>query len=264
MKKIYFFTFIILSIFINAQRSFVPVEITKSDGTTENVLLRDIYFPNTNSYMGIIKQSKNKSIFEKEQKFEYKTSENSSIQKISYNDIQKIKVLDRNDDLILGFEKLNIKEVNRNGILSDKNYDAILPILYEGKMNIYGYNYLICSKNNIISECRYFTTVIYVKNNKSDFAVMPVDIDKISGFNSGGMDDKFIQAFKYAGSDCAEFLKYINDLDKQLKTSDFKKKIKQDFKDYYRNNSGNPNDIMAKYTLDFYKGIVSEYEKNCE
>lgn len=262
MKKIYLFTFIIIITFINGQRSFVPVEITKSDGTKENVLLRDIYFPDSNSYMGIVKQSKNKSIFEKEQKFEYKISENSPIQKISYNDIQKIKILNKNNDSILGFEKLNIKEVNRNGVVSDKNYDAILPILYEGKMNIYGYNYLIC-KNSISSDCRYFTTVIYVKNNKSDFAVMPVDIDKISGFNSGGMDDKFIQAFKYAGSDCAEFSKYIDDLNKQLKNSDFKKKIKQDFKDYYRNNRGNPNDIMARYTLDFYKGIIGEYEKNC-
>lgn len=263
MKNFILFYFILFCYTINAQRPFVPVEITKSDGTTMNVLLRDIYFPDTNSYAGIIKQSKNKSLFEKTQKFEYKTSENSSIEKIGYDEVKKIKILDNNNKNILGFEKLNIKNIDKKGVITDKSYDAIVPILFEGKKaNVYGYDYLIC-KNSISSDCRYFMTVIYIKNNNSDYAVMPMDIDQISAFQMGNLKEKIIYSFKYIGSDCPGFIEYLDDLDIKIHDRKLKKEVLQEFEDYHENNKGNGRGAISNYTTHVYMYILKEYEKRC-
>ncbi|ASK28987.1 hypothetical protein CEY12_02190 [Chryseobacterium sp. T16E-39] len=254
------------------RRPFIPVEVTKTDGTTEKILLRDIYFPKAESFMGIVLQSKNKSVFESEQLFEYKTSEASDIQKISYNDIKKVKVIDKYDDEIIGYEKLNIKKVSKDNQISDKNYTAILPILYDGKIDIYGYEYIVCGNG---MGCMYAGTIMYIKNDKSDFAIMPVDVDEVSIFNMGSLDEKFINAFKYAGGDCPEFVKYLDDLYVKLQNRDFRKKMKQDLKENFQKAIDESKSLEKKdrfnyvtrkrseYDVQMFVKMINEYEKNC-
>lgn len=254
------------------KRPFIPVEITKTDGSTENILLRDIYFPKAESFMGIVAQNKNKSVFENEQLFEYKTSEASEIKKIGYHDIQKIKVVDKYDDEVIGYEKLSIKKVSKDNDVKDKNYTAILPILYDGKIDIYGYEYTVCGNG---MGCMYAGTIMYIKNDKSDFAVMPVDVDEVSLFNLGSLDEKLINAFKYAGGDCPEFVKYLDNLYIKLQDRDFRKKMKQDIKDNYQKAIDESKSLDKKdrfnyvtrkrseYDIKMFVKIINEYEKNC-
>ncbi|GAB0157405.1 hypothetical protein CHRYSEOSP005_26800 [Chryseobacterium sp. Alg-005] len=254
------------------KRPFIPVELTKTDGTTEKILLRDIYFPKAEAFMGMISQNKSESVFKNEQKFEYKVSEESEVQKINYNDIKKLKVIDKFDDEIVGYEKLNIKKVSKDNVVSDKNYDVLLPILYEGKINIYGYEYSVCTNN---MGCMYVGTIMYIKNHKSDYAIMPVDIDEASFFNLGSLDEKFINAFKFVGGDCPDFIKYLDDLYIKMQSKDFRKQLKQDSKDVHNEaieeaksleKKDRFNYIAAKrsqFEVQRFIKIINEYEKNC-
>lgn len=64
--------------------------------------------------------------------------------------------------------------------------------------------------------CNYGYSQLYIRNAKDDFAVMPVDYDKL-GLFAGSLYDKMVEAFRYTGRDCPEFQKYMNTLRQNYK-----------------------------------------------
>ncbi|KIC63837.1 hypothetical protein [Chryseobacterium taiwanense] len=283
MKKIYYLgvAFVIFSSF-NAQKTrnendFIPVEITRENGEVENVLMKGIYFPKTKRFQGMVAQSNTKhSIYSTDVVFEYKISSSDEVKKITFNEVKKIKVKDKYDDEIVGYEKLKILELDSKMNLVHKNYVAMLPILYEGKINIYGYDHYLCYNQNE-SSCSYNTTLLYLKKENDPYAIMPFDLDRVGILNFREVDDRFIAGFRQAGGKCSNFSQYLDQLYKKLDTEGFYATLRKGYPEYMKKmrETANNDNIKGKerknfivkakhdFIMNYYINIIGEYEKNC-
>lgn len=90
-------------------------------------------------------------------------------------------------------ERLKLKEINCRGERVDKEDGYFAPVLYDGKIKIYGSNIIECNTNG--GECIFMVTKFYLKNQNSADAIAPADYDIISIFNGGNMEEKMMDAF---------------------------------------------------------------------
>lgn len=252
---------------------YAPIEITKTDGSKMNVLFKRMTMPGLSSFQEVFGGASNTNI-----KIEYKTSETGPVEKMNSKDIEKVKFLDQDYDEIGGFERLKIKEFDRNNVLQPTKKVIYMPQVYDGKISIYGEPVFICStmspNSKTVFGCRYAYSTFYLKNNQENFAVTPLDI-KV--FNMSRSFDNFVNAFKAAGKDCPEFNAYLEAFRKKMEDKEFQKKMRDDITDYRKEvkkqakdldlNSREKEDYLAQkmffYEAQLYIGIVKEYEKNC-
>lgn len=239
MKKIYLLLIFLFIISIKAQKhrnenDFIPVEITRENGEIEKVLMKGIYFPKTKSFQGMVAQSNTKhSIYPTDIVFEYKTSPETEVKKIAFSEVKKIKVKDKYEDEIVGYEKLKILELDSKMNLVHKNYVAMLPILYEGKINIYGYDHYLCY-NKSESSCSYNTTLLYLKRENDPYAIMPFDLDRVGILNFREVDERFVAGFRQAGGKCTNFSEYLDQLYKKLDTEGFYTTLRKGYPEYMK------------------------------
>ncbi|MPS64583.1 hypothetical protein [Chryseobacterium sp.] len=249
----------------NETKNLPKVEFLLADGSKVNGFFVGYTYPN-GTYPGF---------FDKDDiyNFVYKKTKGSEDEKFGANEVKSVKIFDDYDDVTNAIERLDMKYVDKNGEVTDKKKRSFQPLLYDGKIQIFGSNLKVCSG----AACNYVYSKFYLKNAKDDFAVMPVDYDKLSLFNVGSMYDKMVEAFKYAGRDCPEFQKYMESFRAKLEDKEFKKEITAKFKgirkkayeDGKKSNLGynGTQDLLGEYMLqaylEFYGGIVREYEKNC-
>ncbi|WP_294241460.1 hypothetical protein [uncultured Chryseobacterium sp.] len=204
--------------------------------------------------------------------FIYKKTKTSKDEKFGADEVKTVKIYDEQDDVQSLIERLDMKYIDKNGQINDKRKRSFEPLLYDGKIRIYGSNLKICSG----AVCNYVYSKLYIQNAKDDFAVMPVDFDKLGVF-AGSLYDKMAEAFKYAGRDCPEFQKYMKSLEVKFEDKAFKKEMNAKFKDIRKkaydegkkqnlgHNGGQDllGDYMLEAYVEFYGGIIREYEKNC-
>ncbi|MCC2589826.1 hypothetical protein [Chryseobacterium sp. MFBS3-17] len=157
-------------------------------------------------------------------KFEYKLEPEGKLLKVDASELQKVKFLDEFEDERLGLERLKLKAVNDKGVVDDKAYNSWQPLLYDGKIKIYGSNLYSCSG----SICTFLFSKFYLRNEKDDFTVMPIDFDRLNLLNLGKMDEKRVEALRLVGKDCPEFSKYIDFFYDNLKNDkEFKKSLEE-------------------------------------
>jgi len=282
MKKIYLLLIFLFIISIKAQKhrnenDFIPVEITRENGEVEKVLMKGIYFPKTKNFQGMVAQSNTKhSIYPTDIVFEYKTSPETEVKKIAFSEVKKIKVKDKYEDEIVGYEKLKILELDSKMNLVHKNYVAMLPILYEGKINIYGYDHYLCY-NKSESSCSYNTTLLYLKRENDPYAIMPFDLDRVGILNFREVDERFVAGFRQAGGKCTNFSEYLDQLYKKLDTEGFYTTLRKGYPEYMKKirETAKNDDLKGKekkkfivkakhdFILNYYINIIGEYEKNC-
>lgn len=241
------------------------VEFTLMDGSKINGLFVAYNYPN-GSYPGFFDKN---NIYS----FEYKKTQESKTEKLVANDVKILKIFDENGEVVNSIEKLNMKAVDKNGEASDKKKKSFQPLLYDGKIQIFGSNINMCTN----SICNYAYSEFYIKNAKDDFAIMPVDYDKLNLLNVFSIYDKLVEAFRYAGRNCLDFQKYMDVFEAKIKDKSFRKKMTADVKetrkrafDEAKAQKLGHNEIqemiglrMQEYYLNLYSGIISEYEKNC-
>jgi hypothetical protein len=253
---------------------YTPIEITKKDGSIMNVFLYRMKTPRLSTFKEMLEGSG----FNSRTKLEYKTSETSPIEKIEAKDIKRIKFLDKDNDEVFGYEKLKVKEFDKNGDLKDAKNEIFLSQVYDGKIGIYGYPNFICTpltpRSNSKVVCDYSYSIFYLKNNQENFVVMPLDINL---FDINRSFDNFVNAFKVAGKECPEFSKYLDSFRKKMEDRSFQKEMRKNLIDFKKElkKQARANDLDEDETLDFitrkmffyeanlYLGIVKEYEKNC-
>ncbi len=206
--------------------------------------------------------------------FEYKLEAESKILKINAEEVKKVRFMDEYEDEILGLERLQLKAVNIKGEIVDKAYDSWQPLLYDGKIKIYGSTSYNCTNN----ACSYANTRIYIRNAKDDFAIMPIDYDRLNLFNMGKVDEKMVEAFRMVGGGCADFNIYLETLQNKLRDREFRKQYSQEWLAIFRKSikegrarrkgKATTNNTIAENMMEFYMkmytGIVFEYEKNCK
>lgn len=112
-----------------------------------------------------------------------------------------------------------IKAINTKGEVVDKSHDSSQPILYDGKLQIYGSNIFASDKNL----CRYSYSAFYIKNSKNDFGIMPIDFDRINIFNIGSIPEKMVEDFRFVGKDWPEFQNYLKTLQSKVVEKSFQK-----------------------------------------
>lgn len=240
------------------------VDFTLTDGYTVTGFLVGYTYPN-GTYP---------SFFNKDDiyNFIYKKTKTSDDEKFGANEVKSVKIYDDQDDVQSLIERLDMKYIDKNGEVNDKKKRSFEPLLYDGKIKIYGSNLKVCTATT----CNYVYSKLYIRNAKDDFAVMPVDYDKL-GLFAGSLYDKMAEAFKYAGRDCPEFQKYMTSLEVKFEDKAFKKELNAKFKDIrkkaydegksrklgYNGTQDLLGDYMLEAYLEFYGGIIREYEKNC-
>lgn len=240
-------------------------EFVMEDGSKINGFFIAYNYPN-GSYPGFFDKN---NIYS----FEYKKTQSSSSEKLSAKDVKSLKLFDNDNDVVNAIEKLDMKYVDKNGKVEDKRKKSFQPLLYDGKIQIFGSNIDVCTN----SICNYAYSEFYIRNAKDNFAVMPVDYDKMGLFSGGSLYDKMVQAFRYTGRNCPDFQKYMDVFESKLEDKSFKKEINEKFKQVrkqayedakkagYKHNKTQEviGDYMLRAYLEFYGGIVKEYEKNC-
>lgn len=239
-------------------------EFLLADGSTVNAFFVGYTYPN-GTYPGF---------FDKDDiyNFIYKKTKTSADEKFGADEVKILKIYDEQDDVTSTIERLDMKYIDKDGKVNDKRKRSFQPLLYDGKIQIYGSNMKACST----ASCNYIYSQLYIRNAKDDFAVMPVDYDKL-GLFAGSLYEKMVEAFRYAGRDCPEFQKYMDTFEAKVQDKEFKKMLNTKFKDVRKKalDEGKKNklghnatqdlvgDYMLEAYLEFYGGIIKEYEKNC-
>ncbi len=280
MKFFTTFLLILLSISVSAQKvkksknekTFYTTIVTLNDGTILNVLLGDLYDEERTELPGFIGQSLIKNdYFPLNIRFPYKDSENGEVKFLKFDDIHRIKVLN-NEESLLEYERLIMKQLDRKNNWVDKNYSALVPILYEGKINMYGFTTFLCEKTN----CMFANQEIFMKKPDSDFAIAPVDTDiTILGVLAGR--NRTFDSLIEIGKDCVSFKNYIEDLREQFKNKENRKTEEKMRKDTYEKiyeqaklikEYKESKDFLdsgkANYETNFWLKFIKEYEKNCQ
>jgi len=249
------------------ENTYPKAEFTLENGSKMSALFVAYTYPN-GSYP---------SFFDKDDiySFEYKTAPEAKTEKIGAKEVKAMKIYDENGDFVNGIERLDLKAINSNGELVDKRKRSFQPLLYDGKIQIFGSNMFMC-QGNLKAACTYVYSMFYIRNSKDDFAIMPVDYDRINLFNFGSAEEKMIGAFRIVGKNCENFNQYLSFLEKKLEDKEFRKKFKEEYKKVRTDSfeeakssgkKGNFQNIlgenMLRYYLNFYSGIVKEYEKSC-
>lgn len=207
-------------------------------------------------------------------KFRYKLEEDAKTLTIDASEVKKVKFLDEFEEERLGWERLNLYAVSDKGEVTEKVYESWQPLLYDGKIKVYGSNVYSCTSYG----CQWAHVRMYLRNEKDDFAVMPVDYDRLL-ISFWKQDEKLVEALRLVGKDCPEFNKYIDFFYDKLKNDkEFRKKFKRD-RDYLRQRALKETKarglrgrervrFFENYTLDFhldfYQKVIAEYEKNCQ
>src|SRR5690606_20862916 len=195
---------------------------TMNDGSEKPVLFYGYTYPTQSVYTYIEGSDIHK--------FEYKLEAKSKVLKIDAKEVKMVKFLDEYEDEIRGLERLVLKAVNVKGEIVDKAYDSWQPLLYDGKIKVYGSTSYNCTNN----ACSYAHTSIYIRNAKDDFAVMPIDYDRLNLFNMGKIDEKMVEAFRMVGGGCADFNIYLDSLQSKLRDRAFRKQYSQEWLAIFR------------------------------
>ena len=283
LKRIAFlFIFLSFSTFQFAQKikkqksEDIPVEILMEDGRVLTGKMSELYFPDSDSFAGMVAQSNTKySMYSDDVKFEFTNEITSQKESISFNDLKKIKVIDEFKDEIIGYEKLTIRQFDKDMNIIKKKYNAFLPILYEGKINLYGYDVMTCVGNNI---CTYSTTMLYIKNQSDEISYMPIDYDRIYQLAYGSISKRFIASYKEVGKDCENFQKYMSRVEKQIEENGYVKTVfgnwntdMKNFREQAKKQGLKGSEfkkakqkMQHNLFLKSYIGLIKEYEKNCK
>ncbi len=154
-------------------------------------------------------------------KFKFKSEINGKVENLDIADIKAIKFIEYKDTI--KFEKLKLKTVNRNAEVVDLERIVMIPLIQEGKINLYGIKVMDCS-----SGCVFFYVLAYIKKPNDEFAYIPFDMNRFN-FNAVSMDNKFRKAFQEVGSDCPEFLAYIEKREEILEYNYNHKKLDNEY-----------------------------------
>ena len=73
--------------------------------------------------------------------------------------MKSLTIYDDSGDIATKINKLDLKAINTKGEVVDKSHDSSQPILYDGKLQIYGSNIFASDKNL----CRYSYSAFYIK-----------------------------------------------------------------------------------------------------
>lgn len=280
LKKLFLLLFIVLSSRVNAQtllttigsREYIPCEITLDDGSILNGFIKDFTLPKTFEFRGF---GYDFSAIESKLKldtktFKYRKTLKGENEKVSLENVHSIFLKGSEN---IKYEKIRLKTINSKNEVVDLNREIMIPLIREDEINLYGLRVYNCMNGN---NCEMMYVIAYIKNKNQDYAYIPIDFNRINLFNIGKLDDKFLKSFEETGSDCAEFLTFIDEKRKSFENKTLKKESKEKYKKFKkekkaklklikgRKEKQKEEDILdTEYFLNLYIEFIDEYTSLC-
>lgn len=251
-------------------KEFIPTEITLTNDSVINGYINDLEVPKSVEFRGLgydFNSIENKLHLDRKT-LNYRASEDGETKKMDLKDITSI--LLKGEDNIR-YQKLKLKTINTKNEVIDLNKEVMMPLLKEGPINLYGIVAYTCG-----SGCQKMFVIAYIKNQHQDFAYIPLDFNRINIYNIGSIDDKFLKSFAEAGSDCPEFLEYLETLKESFDNKEFRKETKAAYKEFQKKKKETlknikgakkrrkaEDDIDTAYFLKMYTDIIDVYSALC-
>jgi hypothetical protein len=202
--------------------------------------------------------------------FTFKNTIEGAPRNLTQKDFNEIRIF---DDKLQGqdYKLMDLKTVNVKGDIIDLHKKAWLPLYSVDKISIYAYDVMF--SDNRGSPSKYAFTAVYLNNPKDNFAINPIDYNRINLFNFGKIDDKLIFVLKEVFKDCPEFVKKFNGDPKKVLSNYFKdpqqRKIdKKEFKENSKDLSKHEKKELEmkmneKMWIDPYLKLIEEYNTTC-
>lgn len=236
MKKISLLLFFIASAhsyfaqslqFYTGKRDFLPIEILMEDGTTKTGFAQDFTLPDVATFSYIGKSSeKSANLHRKEVKFKSSKSD-ATVQLIPVSDIKSLIYTNEDTQEKFQLDKRIVKEIDNNLEMESEGRVLMLPLMEKGKINLYGYRNMVCKAdfgdnnsagfNGDENNCQLMYVMIYISKPNETVAIAPVDYSSLSPldlFNMKKLYKKFYKAYEIIGADCPEFLKKVDEAQK--------------------------------------------------
>lgn len=257
-------------IFDFSTKEFVPSEITLTNGSVIHGYIKGFALPKSVEFKGLGSEfnSIESKLYLDRTTFKYRASEEAETKMMDLEDITSI--LLKGEDTIR-YEKLKMKTINAKNEVIDLNKVVMMPLLKEGPINLYGIGVSPCREG-----CGLMFVIAYIKNVNQDYAYIPIDFNRINIFNLGSIDDKFIKSFAEVGSDCPEFLEYLETAKENFANKAFRNEYKTAYKEFQKEKKEKIKDIKGAknkrkaedamdtvYFLKLYTEVIDEYNSYC-
>lgn len=253
-----------------SKKEFISSEIVLNNGDIVLGFIKDFTLPKTIEVRGLTYDfnSIESKLYLDRTKFKFKKEINGTVENLDLADIKSIKLMA--DDTIK-YEKLKLKTINSNSDVVDLEREVMIPLIKEGKINLYGLKVFECSN---AYDCFLMYILVYIKKPNDEFAYIPIDFNRINIFNFGKADDKFFKVFEEVGNDCPEFLVSL----KKMKTTAIdKNEIKNEYARFEKEKKEKLKQVKNKeekrklaeqlddaYFLKGYLLLIDEYTSKCK
>ncbi len=269
MKKIIFVYFLLINLTANAK--FVEGIVKFNDGHEEKGLIKS--FLEDKWFFAQTSKSLEKNLNLDDKFLVFKIYEKSETKKIFIDEISQVSLLNV-DKTFQHFKVIFLREINRDGTISTEGRKVYLPLLKEGKINIYGLTYVEKAAGNTdYSVTRTKNEIFYYQNSKENYAI-----------NYGNMDDfiseiifennvrekiakRMGNPLKYLFNDCPEIANNIDALitpyiqqDKAYEAEE--KRLHKEFKKLPKEKQ---KDLLTihYYDFNFIDKLIKDYQ-NCK
>lgn len=249
---------------------YIPAQLTYIDGHQETgfvygfIYSRWVEFANPLEIdeLATIEDDLNLS----DKRFSFKKTKDSEAIKLSQNEVKEV-ILYWDTDHREHFKLMNLKTVNGKGEIVDLKKRAWLPLWRKDKVNIFSLS--------VYENGRYAFSMVYLNNEKDNFAINPIDMNNIDFFNLGKINGKVVRALKEVFNDCPEYLKTLEGNPKEVVLRYFKNKgNKQVSSEVKAFDDAHPEmsraerreyhaAIAQKVETDPYVKLISEYTAVC-
>lgn len=273
--------------FYTGKRDFLPIEILMEDGTTKTGFAQDFMLPDVATFSYIGKSSeKSANLHRKEVKFKSSKSD-ATVQLILVSDIKSLIYTNEDTQEKFQLDKRIVKEIDNNLEMESEGRVLMLPLMEKGKINLYGYRNMVCKAdfgdnnsagfNGDEDNCQLMYVMIYISKPNETVAIAPVDYSSLSPldlFNMKKLYKKFYKAYEIIGADCPEFLKKVDEAQKNeyfsnktfrenKKASDIERKALIKGKKGAEASRINMKYRSELYT-NMYKKLLDDYGNSCQ
>lgn len=253
-------------IIITFGREYREAEVTFKDNVVKKGylfgFLENSFIEVGNPMSNLMKIEKKLNLLDNHFKFKNSIDDNDHIV-LSQDDIKEVKI--KEFGKLIKYKLLSLKTVNVKGEIVDLDTKAWLPLYSSDRVNIFAYTILV-NKN-------YFWTPVYLNKEDEDFAISPIDINRINVFNIGKIDDKIIVALKEVFKDCPNYVKIINEDPVKKLTDNFQnsKEQKEIIKKFEQENKELPkkdkkkklDELKASFLIQPFLNFINEYKSTC-
>lgn len=269
MKKIILPFLLLFSVVVNAK--FVEAIVKFKDGHEEKGLIKS--FLEEKWFFKQTSKSLEKDLNLDDKFLIFKVDKDAEEKKIFIDEVNQV-TLTYEDKTTQVFRVVFLKEVNKDGTISNEGRKVYLPLLKEGKINIYGLRYV--EKESVPGSNGISTTRderFYYQNSKENYAINYGNTDE---FLSDIMLEKnfWEKVFKRMGNplkdlfnDCPEMISNIDVLMEKYKNrdKDFEAKEKLLRKEFRKLPKDKQLDLLTihYYEFNFIDNLISDYQ-NCK